>query len=173
MNYTIRVATIEDAFAISSVHDRSWRESYREIVPDDVIDGQTAESRLPKWQSFLLDPACITYVAEHDGDAVGIATFRPHDSELGFDSCLEILYVLRAAQRCGLGRRLVRTGARELYDRGYRSLMLHVIAGNANARAFYEALGAEYVRDLAMHEDGQAWTDAVYGWRNSQDLFET
>ena len=76
------------------------------------------------------------------------------------------IYLLDAVKRRGLGRALFEALMRALAARGHRSAGLWVLAGNATARRFYEAVGGrigatrDVERDLALlHEVAYVWDD--------------
>lgn len=65
------------------------------------------------------------------------------------------LAVAAAAQRQGIGRRLLATAMAEARSRGARSIVLEVAVNNAPARALYEAAGfAEVGRRRHYYADG-------------------
>jgi GNAT superfamily N-acetyltransferase len=108
----VRLATRADAAAIARLHLENWRAAYRDIVPDDLLDGITAVSRFLHWDGVLADPdgAEFVYVAEDaHGRLLGIASGGP---ELGGDSCYRgevyVLHVRSEAQGRSVGRALMR-----------------------------------------------------------------
>lgn len=122
--------------------------------------------------AWTADSTRAVFVAKsRHREIVGVSMCRPYFNEPGFDVQLSVLYVLQKAQGFGFGRDLLGAAASEFVARGFRALTLNVIAANINARRFYEHLGAEFVRDVKMHEAHQTWTDAVYGWRDITALF--
>jgi ribosomal protein S18 acetylase RimI-like enzyme len=81
----------------------------------------------------------------------------------GFDAYLESLYVDPGTHKRGVGVALLRAVAAAMRDGGYTSLALHTLSRNA-ARGFYEHLGARYVREERVDQDGEHWFHAAYGW---------
>jgi len=43
MVVTIRLASVDDADAVSEVHVRAWQSAYRGVMPDDYLDGLQAQ----------------------------------------------------------------------------------------------------------------------------------
>ena len=98
----------------------------------------------------------------------GIAGFADaggqRDASLSFAGEIYAIYVLRRAQRRGLGRRLMGAMAHQLGAAGFPGASLWVAAANAPARRFYEALGGRLVgQRTETQEDWQVETVA-YGW---------
>jgi len=172
---TIRRATAEDAEAIARVRIDGWRRSYKGIVPQTSLDAMSVEASLPLWQRVLAAPGDVAsvFVAERDGDVVGFAAGnRLGEPKLGFDAELTAIYLAQDVQRHGLGRRLVGTIAAERASHGASGMIVWVLAGNKNARAFYEALGAGLVVEQPFDWDGMPLVEAGYGWRDLGALVE-
>jgi ribosomal protein S18 acetylase RimI-like enzyme len=93
----------------------------------------------------LGDPDRLLLVAEDAGGGiVGFAACwrSPPDVPLGTDAEVSAIYVLRRAERRGLGRALMRRLFAFMAGRGMNSAGLWVLRENAGARAFYGGLGA-------------------------------
>lgn len=169
--YLIREATRADAKAIARVHVASWRETYRGLIADSIIDSRTIGRRTVQWARALGTPAQLTFVACVRKVVYGFASAQLQDPcgppGRGY---LQTLYVLRAAQGAGVGKALLGAMAHALFVHGCNSLTLHVLPNNCAARGFYEHLGARYVRDRVQIDDDAQWVDAVYEWTNLASL---
>ena len=53
MEYKIRKAKISDAYGITNVHVKSWKETYKGLVEDDYLKGLSIEERSKKWKEWL------------------------------------------------------------------------------------------------------------------------
>lgn len=95
--------------------------------------------------TLLDDPDTEFLLAAADGDqpATGVCQLRYRLSVwTGADDCwLEDLYVDESARGTGLGRALVNAAFERARARGCRRIELDVNESNADAIAFYEALG--------------------------------
>ncbi len=169
--YLIREATHTDAEAIARVHVASWRETYRGLIADSIIDSRTIGRRTVQWSRALGTPAQLTFVACLREAVYGFASAHVQDPcgppGRGY---LQTLYVLRAAQGAGVGKALLGATAQALFVHGCNSLTLHVLPNNCAARGFYEHLGARYVRDRVQIDDDAQWVDAVYEWTSLASL---
>ena len=69
----IRLATIGDAPAIARVHVDSWRASYRNILPAEVIEGRSVDVRTAQSRNTLATPPAEhpTWVADDQRVVVG------------------------------------------------------------------------------------------------------
>ena len=72
------------------------------------------------------------------------------------------IYLLRAQQRHGIGRRLMGTAFAALRDRGCRSAAAWVLRDNLLARGFYERLGGAVVGERTEPDLG---VELAYSWR--------
>ena len=169
MKVSIRKATLADVDGIACVHVQAWRESYRDLMPQAVLDGLSVERRAAQWRGTLGDPnspVCV-YVAVQDGAICGFGSGgKTRWTGLATDGEISALYLLDAIKRRGVGRRLFRALIRRLAAQGLRSAGLWVLTGNAPARGFYEALGGragetrtERRGELVLDEIAYLWDD--------------
>jgi ribosomal protein S18 acetylase RimI-like enzyme len=170
---TLRPATDGDAREIALLHAESWRLTYRGIYLDAFLDGPGMENRLDEWQERLEAPGAAqqVIVAERDGSIVGfICMFGAEDARWG--SLIDNLHVAPGLKRSGIGKQLMRAGARWLVDQfPGAGVYLYVLQANENARRYYEAIGA---RDEGATEEpnvsgGTAFV-CRYAWESPQAL---
>ncbi len=162
----IRKAVLADAPEIAQIGIVSWNETYRGIVPDSHLDGMDLAERTQWTENFLNDPKVdfYTVVAEQDGAIIGYAAGGPNRSgDEVYQGELYTLYLLRKAQKQGIGRQLVQAVAAGLSERGYGSMLVGVLRDNP-ARGFYERLGAVYLKQGVFIVDGVEITEMAYGW---------
>ena len=134
---TIRHAAPGDARGIAEVHVSSWRTSYRGIVPDARLDALDVESRVLFWETKL--ETC--FVSVDDGVITGFVSAGPaQNDELGADGEIYAIYLVEAAKKQGIGRRLMYEAVCSLREAGCRSVSLWLLKENP-ARGFYERFG--------------------------------
>lgn len=167
----LRRATIDDAGKLGAVHVASWRETYTDILPDDMLAGLSIEARSAMWSKILGDPSAFAetavYVIEDDASIVGFgACGRQRDShlkELGFDAEISAIYVLQSEQRRGVGRALMREMATDIRTRGHAAAALWVLRENAAAREFYRRLGGDVVAEKEDRREKVNLVEIAYG----------
>lgn len=143
----IRWGRVSDAAAVADVHVRSWQATYRGAVPQEYLDGLSAEERRPVWERRLAEPSPPgggVLVAETGGRVTGFAAFGPtRDADADPAMAAEIftIYLAPEAWGRGLGRALLAASVEDLTHAGYREATLWVLDANARARRFYEAAG--------------------------------
>src|SRR5437762_1091626 len=106
----IRAATSADAAAIARVHQESWQEAYRGIVPHQYLAGRSYEQRKSAWDGALSKRDSVKFVGVAEDQSKGIVGFAVGGPERSGDPVyrgeLEAIYILGAYQRQGIGRLL-------------------------------------------------------------------
>ena len=169
-----RRANPSDARTLAAMHVAAWHETYPGLVPDVMLAAVTVEARISMWEHILSDPSAghrtRAWIVERAGSIVGFGSCGVQRtaglSEQGFDGEIGAVYVLRSAQREGIGTALMRTMARDLQDHGHRAAGLWVLRENRPARRFYERLGGAAVMEREDHRADGVLTEVAYGWRN-------
>lgn len=141
--YTIRKAREEDAAGIGRVHYNGWIDTYSDLLPSRIIASLSGERSI---RIFQREGCQNMYVATVNGDVVafcGYGMWRGTEAEEQPAGEGEIvgLYVLTPFQRKGIGKALLEQAERELKQEGFSTVSLWVLEGNANAQAFYHAMG--------------------------------
>jgi GNAT superfamily N-acetyltransferase len=171
LDFAVRSAEPADAPGMARVIVDCWRETYRGVMPDAVLDDPGLLSRRERfWTAALTDPQYdqnTVCVAMHAGTPIGVAMSGPplDGAPLGDDSMdtaprdgaplatkaprqLYVLYVYAAFHGAGVGEALLSA----VIDAD-ASAALWVADPNPRAQAFYRKHG--FVRDGAVKiEDG-------------------
>jgi ribosomal protein S18 acetylase RimI-like enzyme len=147
----IRLATPDDAEAITDAQIRGWQTTYRGVVPDSVLDGFDPVRRAAWWRTTLTertdDALEWAWVADAPDGVAGFVhagAARPEPSEaLPPDGAGEVyaIYLRPERRGQGYGRRLFSRAVGELQARGYDPIVVWVLEANPIARRFYEAAG--------------------------------
>jgi len=160
----LRRADAADADALGEVHVAAWRETYAGLMPAAVLAGLDARQRAALWRRGMAGSTEV-HIAEQAADIVAFGASGPQrDASLPFAREIIALYVLRRAQRQGIGRRLMAAMAREMLGAGHASVLLWVLDTNQPARCFYSALGGREIARRTQQRDGFAAVGVAYGW---------
>ena len=136
MSVIIRKATKEDADGKGYVHYKSWIETYKGLLPDDVIKGLSLERSVDKAREYPEN----TYVAIVDDKIVGFSCYlESRDEELLNYGEIMAIYILKQYQGRGIGKLLIQSCYEELSH--YSGISLWVLKSNLNAINFYESEG--------------------------------
>lgn len=137
----VRRASSEDGRAIARVHVQSWRETYRGVMSDAMLDDPALLGERERfWTAALTDPQYArnrTAIAEFDGALVGVAMAGPVlDAGTGVAEQLYLLYALSEVHGRGVGAALL-----EAVLEPNASTGLWVTDPNPRAQAFYRRHG--------------------------------
>lgn len=160
-----------DAAGLARVHVRSWRETYRGLLPADYLERMNVPLYARRWRHQLTRsrPNELVLVAEGPDGLIGYCAgaFDP-----GASTTAEVftLYLLAEAQGFGLGRRLLAAAARVFRGQGAASLVLWVLSGNEPARQFYRHLGGEAAAERPVRGWGGGLTETRFEWSDIDGL---
>ena len=163
MTIAIRPARLDDAAAIAHVHVESWRTTYAGIVPDAYLKGLDEMLRAKLWSERIQSGSQVS-VAEWGGRVVGFAAGGPNREPVGeCDAELYAIYLLRDAQKRGIGLGLLRSMANALMERNFKSMAVWVLEQN-RSRVFYEKTGARMVTSKVIEIGGAKLMEVAYAW---------
>ncbi len=141
---TLRWATPADVKAIAEVHVRSWRSTYKGLIPDGFLSGLSVAKHVKMWTKNLQETSWRTLILEEEGQIIGFAgEGLARDEEFSDGSTGEIhgIYLLEDYWDRGLGWMLMTRALKELEMEGYKDVRIWVLKENERARAFYEKMG--------------------------------
>lgn len=167
---SIRRATTDDAEQIAAVHDASWREAYRGLIPGRELERLIAR-RGPRWWRAAVDRGSrILVLSRHDSAAhpealAGYVSYG-HNRAPALDYAGEIfeLYLLPEYQGLGFGARLFHAGRRDLADHGLDTMLVWALAENARAISFYRRLGGAPTRRASEKFGGERRPRLAFGF---------
>lgn len=166
--YNIIPAGPGDAAALARVHVRSWRETYVGLLPGPFLAQMNTAAYARRWrrQLMICEPGEVVLCAEGVGGLVGYCAA----STDGALTEVSTLYIIRPAQRRGLGRRLLASAAQVGRAKGASALQLWVLDGNARARGFYEHLGGVAGEQRTLGHGGADLRETAYRWHDIRQL---
>ena len=163
----VRRAVVDDADAIERVRTDTWRDAYRGLMPDSVLDGLSYDATRRRAQMSALPAHAFVLVAEDNGrrSMRSTAACAQRTRQAAGEGEAEP-YVLPEHHGRGAGRALLEAAAKELLERGFRSMIIWVLRENAPSRRFYERMGGVHVRDEERDLEGVRITESGYGWED-------
>ena len=163
----VRRAVMDDADAIERVRTDTWRDAYRGLLPDGVLDGLGYDATRRRPLMAAMPPEQFVLVAEDNGAVVGFCIGgRSRTPDDPFSGEVYAIYVLPEHQGRGAGRALLEAAAKELRRRSHQSMIIWVLRENAPSRRFYERMGGVHVRDEEREIEGVRITESGYGWED-------
>jgi ribosomal protein S18 acetylase RimI-like enzyme len=133
----VRSATRDDIPGLARVHVQSWLETYGGLVPQEILNAITLESRIEQWERMFDQPHGI-FVALEDDQIVGFASCGTAQDFLQADGELYTLYLLNSHQHRGLGRALWAAVLGFAQARKWESMVVWVLESNILAQGFYK-----------------------------------
>ena len=169
----LRAARVDDAEEIANVIVSAWRDTYRGLMPDELLDKLSVEERAARWKKRLADqndPYHRVIVAESNGSVVGFASYGNNlEDDPLYQGEIYALYILNEFRKQGLGRRLVSRAASALMELNIASLIIWVLSENPY-RKFYERIGGKYLYEKPGLVGGVLLNKVAYGWEDLGSL---
>lgn len=130
----------EHCRSLAECHIACWREAYRGLIPDHVLDAFDIERRAGQWERIraALEPPAAIFVALADDTVIGFAGGSAQDDTEPAEREVNAMYVRAAWYGTGLAHDLMR----EVLDT-HRDTTLWVFEENPRAQAFYRKYGFE------------------------------
>lgn len=170
----IRRAFRRDATSIAKVHVQSWHETYKNLLPFNLINQSSIYDRTMMWERILTTsdrwPNTTVFVAETDSNCIvgfGACSYqRSEDHRIkGFCGEFQSIYVLREYQRNRIGKLLMKTMLTELQERNISSASIWVLRENQSARKFFEVLDGQLIDErIEYSRTGDLLHEVAYGW---------
>ncbi len=152
----LRSATVDDAVGIAHVYVETWRATYPGMVPEKTLSRLSVSTLTEVWKKGITEGETVM-VASSGARVVGFSSAGRERFLNPFFRCeVFTLYVSPAAQGHGIGSMLLLEMLRRLHG----PVVVWVLADNAGARRFYEALGGVPVR-RRRERVGGAWLEEV------------
>lgn len=164
----IRSATLEDVSVIAQVHVKSWQETYEHIVHPHILAEYNVNKRIELWSQVLRLKNHIVLVAIDDGRIQGFIDVSLNE-EKGIAKIMA-LYLLKNAQKKGLGKALFEQALQDVHPMQYPQILLNVYNQNP-ACQFYEHMGGQCVAEEDASEEGEKLKVLHYLWE--RDAFAT
>ena len=158
MTFQFRMATVDDASAVASIHNSAWAEAYRGVLPATYLNNLDAEreaARLiaggfphfPEGQGFTL------LAEDAKPSPIGYLQGGP-SRQLKGEGEVYAIYLAPACWGTGLGQILWQKGVAKLEEKGFSKFSVWVFAANGRARSFYERQGGVLRRDEKVKNYG-------------------
>lgn len=169
--FSIRKATFEDADTIASIHIKSWKSTYSELLEEEDLSNITFENRKALWETILrIENETCTFVIYNEEQVVGFVSGGPERTKrFNYDSEIYTIYLLDEFQKMGLGAKLLHVFAEEMKRLGNRSILVWVLKQNPSSR-FYERYCAKPVGEEITTIGEGRYQETAYGWEEIDQL---
>lgn len=146
----------------------TWRNAYSHIFPSEVFDERerTIDERIKRFADNQAK-GNICFVAEEDSKIVGVLVGITNSNIEKFDRLgyarINILYIDKNFQHCGIGKKLVCQFIDILNQNGIKKYVIGVLKDNKQARSAYEKWGGKltsYEEDFVVL--GEKYKEVFY-----------
>jgi len=138
----LRLATIDDAETIATIHVRTWQTRYEGIMPAQYLASLSIQERANLWRRVVSEQHGTVLLAVAPHREAGFISFGPSRDKDGKEKAeIYAIYVLPEFWNQGIGRELLEEAERRIKDNHFIALTLWVLENNALAGRFYEARG--------------------------------
>ena len=136
---TIRRMTEADCEAIGELYSAAWKEGYKGLLPQELLDKITPERyEVRSHVNGFLDEG--SFVAVEGERIVAHCHARAVDDPKGWGE-IHTLYTHPEYWRQGYGTAVLRRAEEWLCEHGFTNVYLYVLEGNERAERFYRAQG--------------------------------
>ena len=143
---TVRTARSSDAGEIANVHDNSWREAYRGIIPGKELERMVLR-RGPRWWQSAIKRGSNILVLDFDESIVGYATYgRNRTRGIPYRGEIFELYLTPEFQGLGFGRRLFKATRADLARYNCDTVVVWALEENTRAVEFYRHMGGVAIK---------------------------
>lgn len=161
---TLREMTESDCKAIGELYSAAWKEGYKGLIPQHLLDRMTPERYevRARVNGFLEGGS---FVAADDGVIVAHCHARAaNEPEMSGWGEIHTLYTLPEYWRRGYGAAVLGRAERWLFEQGFHDVYLYVLDGNERAERFYRSQGYFPNLDTLCFELGEGFivTDNRY-----------
>ena len=165
-NIRIREAAASDVKETARVITMTWKETYKDIVPDDKLSGLSSDNFVNYLKDDVLSEDKVVFVAENEFQAiVGMVSGGPIKQDVeGYDAEMYALYVIPDMQGHGIGVALFRSLIVWLKNKGLKKVSAWVFAENNISITFFDAWHGEQIEEGSLEIAGKTLKTICYGW---------
>ena len=148
MNYIIRKMTKEDCADVTHVITVAWNETYRGIVPDEILDNMylNEKERTEKSKEKFDEQNNHQFVLEVANKVVGYMNVGLTE-EKEFPNFGEIyaIYIIKEYKGNGYAKKLIKEGIKELKSMNCDKMLISCLVGNPT-NEFYKHIGGKLIK---------------------------
>ena len=148
MGHIIRKMKKSDCKDVTHVITIAWNETYRGIVPDQILDNLylNEEERTNNSINRFNENDNHQFVLEVDNKVVGYMNVGMTD-DTEYDNCGEIhaIYIINGYKGYGYGKEMFKAGINELKSMNCEKMLIGCLAGNPT-NEFYKHIGGKFIK---------------------------
>ena len=148
MEYVIRKMKKSDCKDVTHVITIAWNETYRGIVPDEILDNLylNEKERTNNSINRFNENDNHQFILEVDNKVVGYMNVGMTD-DTEYSNCGEIhaIYIINGYKGYGYGKEMFKAGINELKSMNCDKMLIGCLVGNPT-NEFYKHIGGKYIK---------------------------
>lgn len=163
----IREALISDVPQISKVHIDSWKITYKNLLPETILEKLSYDNSEHLWAKILIHPLSNAkiYVALYNDKIVGFCSVEALQEK----GKIHALYILPEYQRLRIGSHLLFKSIDFLETMGCKNIELGVLPGNPSM-GFYQKLCGENAEIRPIDISDYKAEEQIIRWKSIKAL---
>lgn len=162
----IREGRLSDADQISKIKIDSWKKTYKNLMPEDVLNNMTFEKEKEKFINKFDKRRIIVF--EENNEILGYSFFGKRQNENEelmneYTSEIYALYIKDEYRRKGVGTQIIQHICDTLKQENNEKVLLWCLKGNQNAIDFYEKNGFVYLKNKSQDLNGVNIEELSFG----------
>lgn len=162
-NILIRKVKYEDIEQIVNINIKDWKNEYRGIIDDEILNNLNREEKIKKWREHYNIGNVV--VAEENENILGYCRYDDNAvyENTDIDSEIIAIYVDYDKLGNGVGRKLVEYVMTDLKSKNKSKMVIWCLEENQKARKFYEKMNGNLLSDEKYFEiKGKRYKEVGY-----------
>lgn len=147
----IRLLIEKEITEMVELYVKSWRATYKGIIPDKILDTITVEKFNKIWEEYITKENNGIFGAFENDIFLGFGAFTP-DDEIENTLYLDSLHIKSEYKGKGIGTKIIEHLKNYAKENGYQNLSVSIMCGNNRARSLYTKLGAIHLNYYINYE---------------------
>lgn len=147
----IRLLVEKEIDEMAELYVKSWRATYKGIIPDKILDTITLDRFSKIWKEYITKENNGIFGAFENDIFLGFGAFTP-DEEMADTLYLDSLHIKDEYKGKGVGTKIINHLKEYARGKGYKGVSVSIICGNDRARNLYTKLGAVHLNDYNNYE---------------------
>lgn len=147
----IRLLVEKEIDEMTELYVKSWRATYKGIIPDKILNTITVEKFNKIWKEYITKENNGIFGAFENDVFLGFGAFTP-DEEMEDTLYLDSLHIKDGYKGKGVGTKIINHLKEYAKEKGYKGVSVSIMSGNDRARNLYTKLGAIHLNYYINYE---------------------
>lgn len=147
----IRLLVEKEIDEMTELYVKSWRATYKGIIPDKILDTITVEKFNKIWKEYITKENNGIFGAFENDVFLGFGAFTP-DEEMEDTLYLDSLHIKDGYKGKGVGTKIINHLKEYAREKEYKGVSVSIMCGNDRARNLYTKLGAIHLNYYINYE---------------------